>query len=166
MYQLAEKEEKKVAYMDYLRREATCYGNVNAWYELQEKLCSFSGGKLEKRPVNDEKALVGINEVFYFMRETMSDNEKKLFVKKVLASLNGEPCTWGNLLPMVKMNCLRHRDPMKWLGNGNPFCLPTERKIKEVPKDVSTQTDVIKVTPIYPILFISATLLILLYFKL
>jgi hypothetical protein len=51
---------------------------------------------------------------------------------------------------------------MKWLGNGEPFSLP--RKRKELPKDVSTQTDVNKDLPIYPILVISATVLIVVYF--
>jgi hypothetical protein len=160
--QLTEREEKKLFRLDYLRREATCKGNEFAWYDLEYELCSFSGGKLGERPVIDEKALIGINDVFHFMRESMSEGEKKMFVKKVLAALNGEPAVWGSLLPIVKENCLRHRDPMKWLGNGEPFSLP--RKRKELPKDVSTQTDVNKDLPIYPILVISATVLIVVYF--
>jgi hypothetical protein len=159
MLQLTEREEKKLFRLDYLRLEATSRGNEFAWYDLEYELCSFSGGKLGERPVNDEKALIGINEVFYFMRETMSENEKKSFVKKVLAALNGEPAVWGSLLPIVKENCLRHRDPMKWLGNGEPFVMP--RKGNEFKKDASTQTDVNKDLPIYPILVISAAVLIL-----
>jgi hypothetical protein len=164
MHQLTEREEKKLSRLSYLRQEATCRGNLSAWYDLEKELCSFSGGKLEKRPVNDEKALIGINDVFYFMRESMSKGEKKNFVRKVLEALNGHPCIWGTLLPIVKENCLRHRDPtsMKWLGDGSPFVLPI--KSAEVKKDVSTQTDVNKDLPIYPILAISAAVLILVYF--
>jgi hypothetical protein len=165
--QLTEREENKLFYLHDLRQEATCRGNEFAWYDLELELRSFSGGKLEKRPVNDEKALIGINDVFYFMRETMSEGEKKNFVKKVLASLNGEPRVWGYLLPIVKENCLIHRDPLKWHGDGSPFVLPSQRKRKG-PNDVSIQTEASKDVSIYPnplYIFVPVALMTLLIFS-
>jgi hypothetical protein len=161
MQQLTEREEKKLSFLTFLRQEAVNRGKEFAWYDLQYYLCKFSGGELDKRSVNEEKALIGINDVFYFMQDTMKEEDKKVFVKKVLSSLNGEPCIWGDLLPIVKEQSIKHRDPMKWNGNGRPFRLPRDRTRKQFKNDVSTQADLQYSMPIFPILAISASVLIL-----
>jgi hypothetical protein len=97
------------------------------------------------------------------MQETMRKEDKRIFVNKVLRALNGEPCIWGYLLPIVKENCLIHWDPLKWCGNGQPFSLSTQRNKVSKRKEVSTQTEDNEFMPIYPIFAFSAITLILVY---